>query len=211
MVERIVGQMSLADGLVQTARGSILDEIEAVVDWAPLRSLLGKRGSAGAGNSSYPAEVLLRCLLAGIWHNLSDPALEAAIADRLSFRRFVGLSLHDRTPDHATLWRFRQELAQDGLIEKIFSEINRQLEAKQLVLKQGTLIDASLVTARAKPPRKARGQAEDAPEKPSADPDARWRRRRISGVLGHKNHTGVDAAHTIIRRVDLTNASLTDT
>lgn len=98
MVERNVGQMSLADGLVESPRSSILDEVEAVVDWAPLRSLLGKRGGDGAGNSSYPAEVLLRCLLAGIWHNLSDPALEAAVADRLSFRRFVGLSLHDRDP-----------------------------------------------------------------------------------------------------------------
>ncbi len=118
MVERNVGQMSLADGLVQARRSSILDEVEAVVDWGPLRSLLGKRGGTGAGNSSYPAEVLLRCLLAGIWHNLSDPALEAAIADRLSFRRFVGLSLHDQTPDHTTLWRFRQELAKDGLLRR---------------------------------------------------------------------------------------------
>ncbi len=81
------------------------------MDWAPLRSLLGKRGGDGAGNSSYPAEVMLRCLLATIWHNLSHPALQAAIADRLSFRLFVGLSLHDQTPDHTTLWRFRQELA----------------------------------------------------------------------------------------------------
>jgi IS5 family transposase len=152
MVERNVGQMSLADGLVQAPRSSMLDELEAVVDWVPLRSLLGKRGGAGAGNSSYPAEVLLRCLLAGIWHNLSDPALEAAIADRLSFRHFVGLSLHDQTPDHTTLWRFRQELAKDGLIEKIFTEINRQLEAKKLILKQGTLVDASLIPARANPP-----------------------------------------------------------
>jgi IS5 family transposase len=211
MVERNVGQMSLADGLIQAARGGILDEVEAVVDWVPLRALLVRRGGAGAGNSSYPSEVLLRCLLVGIWHGLSDPALEAAIADRLSFRRFVGLSLHDDTPDHTTLWRFRQELAQDGLIDQVFAEINRQLEARKLVLKQGTLIDASLVTARARPPRKARGQAEDAPEKPSADPDARWGRKGKKSVFGYKIHTGVDAAHTIIRRVDLTNASVTDT
>jgi len=207
MVERNVGQMSLADGLVQAPRSSILDEVEAVVDWAPLRSLLGKRGGAGPGNSSYPAEVLLRCLLAGIWHNLSDPALEAAVADRLSFRRFVGLSLHDRTPDHATLWRFRQELAQDGLIEKIFAEINRQLEARKLILKQGTLVDASLIPARAKPPRKPK----DTPPKPSADRDARWGRKGKKSVFGYKVHTGVDAAHTIIRRVHMTDASITDT
>ena len=157
MVQRDVGQMSLADGLVQAPRSSILDEVEAVVDWAPLRSLLGKRGSDGAGNSSYPAEVLLRCLLAGIWHNLSDPALEAAIADRLSFRGFISVSLHDRTPDHSTLWRFRQELAKDGLIEKIFAEINRQLEAKKLILSRGTG-DPSLIPARANPPRRPRAR-----------------------------------------------------
>jgi transposase, IS5 family len=211
MVERNVGQMSLADGLVQAPRSSILDEVEAVVDWTPLRSLLGKRGGDGPGNSSYPAEVLLRCLLAGIWHNLSDPALEAAIADRLSFRRFVGLSLHDRTPDHATLWRFRQELAKDGLIEKIFAEINRQLEAKKLILKQGTLVDASLIPARANPPRKPRKDGEDTPPKPSADRDARWGRKGKKSVFGYKVHTGVDAGHTIIRRVYLTDASITDT
>lgn len=211
MVERNVGQMSLADGLVQAPRSSILDEVEAVVDWAPMRSLLGKRGSDGAGNSSYPAEVLLRCLLAGIWHNLSDPALEAAIADRLSFRRFVGLSLHDRTPDHSTLWRFRQELAKDGLIEKIFAEINRQLEAKKLILKQGTLVDASLIPARANPPRRPRKDGEDTPSKPSADRDARWGRKGKKSVFGYKIHTGVDAGHTIIRRVHMTDASITDT
>jgi transposase, IS5 family len=211
MVERNVGQMSLADGLVQTSRSSILDEVEAVVDWASLRSLLGRRGSSGAGNSSYPAEVLLRCLLAGIWHNLSDPALEAAIADRLSFRRFVGLSLHDQTPDHTTLWRFRQELAKDGLIDKIFTEINRQFEVRKLILKQGTLVDASLMPARANPPRNARKQAEDKPPKPSADRDARWGRKGRKSVFGYKVHTGVDAGHTLIRRVHMTDASVTDT
>jgi IS5 family transposase len=211
MVERNVGQMSLADGLVQAPRSSILDEVEAVVDWVPLRSLLGKRGGSGAGNSSYPAEVLLRCLLAGIWHKLSDPALEAAIADRLSFRRFVGLSLHDRTPDHTTLWRFRQELAEDGLIDKIFTEINRQFEVRKLILKQGTLVDASLMPARANPPRKERKEAKDKPPKPSADRDARWGRKGKKIVFGYKVHTGVDAGHTIIRRVRMTDASVTDT
>ncbi|MBR1130352.1 IS5 family transposase [Bradyrhizobium iriomotense] len=146
-----------------------------------------------------------------MWHNLSDPALEAAVADRLSFRRFVGLSLHDPTPDHSTLWRFRQELAKDGLIEKIFTEINRQLEAKKLILKQGTLVDASLIPARANPPRKPRKDAEEKPPKPSADRDARWGRKGKKSVFGYKVHTGVDAGHTLIRRVHVTDASITDT
>lgn len=211
MVERIVGQLSLADGLVAAPAGCILGELDTVLDWAPVRALLGKRGGDGAGNSSYPSEVLLRCELLGVWHGLSDPALETAIADRISFRRFAGLSLHDRTPDHTTLWRFRQELARDGLIEQVFAEIERQLEAKGLVLKRGTLIDASLVAARANPPRKPRAGASETAEKPSADPDARWGRKGKKSVFGYKIHIGVDAGHTIIRRVDVTDASLTDT
>jgi len=211
MVERVVGQLGLADGLVSAPAAQMLDELDAALDWGRLRALLGKRGGTGPGNSSYPAEVLLRCLLLGVWHSLSDPALEAAIADRISFRRFTGLSLHDRTPDHTTLWRFRQELAQDGLVDRVFAEITRQLEAKNLVLKRGTLIDASLVAARAKPPRKPRGEAAEAPTKPCADPDARWGRKGHKSVFGYKIHLGVDAEHTIIRRVNVTNASVTDT
>jgi IS5 family transposase len=211
MVERLVGQLSLADGLVSPPPGSMLDELGAVLNWTPVRTLLGKRGEAGPGNSSYPAEVLLRCLLLGVWHGLSDPALEVAIADRISFRSFAGLSLHDRTPDHSTLWRFRQELAADGLVDRVFAEINRQLEAKNMILKHGTLIDASLVAARAKPPRKPRGEAAETPAKPSADSDARWGRKGNKTVFGYKIHIGVDADHTMIRRADFTDASVTDT
>ena len=127
MVERVVGQLSLADSLVSVPGESMLSELDAALNWAPVQALLGRRGGVGAGNSSYPAEPLLRCLLLGVWHGLSDPALERAIADRISFRRFAGFSLHDRTPDHSTLWRFREALAQDGLMDEIFAEITRQL------------------------------------------------------------------------------------
>ena len=115
------------------------------------------------------------------------------------------------TPDHSTLWRFRQELAKDALIEKIFTEINRQLEAKKLILKQGTLVDASLIPARANPPRKPRKDGENTPPKPPADRDARWGRKGKKSVFGYEIHTGVDAGHTIIRRVHVTDASITDT
>jgi IS5 family transposase len=189
----------------------MLDEVAATVDWQPIAALLGRRSSEGPGSPSYPGVLLLRCLLLGVWHDLSDPSLEQAIVDRLSFRRFAGLSLHDRVPDHTTLWRFREELAADGLLERVFAEISRQLDAKGLIVKRGTLIDASLVAAAARPPRKPTGAPTDIASRPSPDPDARWGRKGHKSVFGYKIHIGVDQNHTIIRRVELTDASVTDT
>lgn len=208
MVDRIVGQLSLADGLIASGE-TVFDRIAAVLDWEALRALLGRRGGSGRGNSSYPAEPLLRCLLLGVWHGLSDPALEEQVRDRLSLRRFAGFSLSDRTPDHATLWRFRRELTEDGLIDRVFEEVNRQLGAKGLIVKQGTLVDATFMPSPARPP--AQSKPEDAAARRCADPDARWGRKGGKTVFGYKMHTGVDAAHALIRRVELTPASRTDT
>ena len=207
MTERTVGQLGFAAGLVSGTSKTMLDEIAATVDWTPIAALLGPRGSPGPGAPGYPSLVLLRCLLLGVWHDLSDPALEQAIVDRLSFRRFAGLSLQDEVPDHATLWRFRTELAKNGLMERVFAEITRQLEVKGLIVKRGTLVDASLVAAAARPGRKGA----DGEEKPAHDRDARWGRKGDKSVFGYKIHIGVDQDHTIIRRAELTNASITDT
>jgi IS5 family transposase len=161
-----------------------------------------------------------------VWHALSDPALEAQIRDRLSFRRFAGFSLTDRTPDHSTLWRFRDELTRKKLIEALFAAVNAQLEAKGLIVKQGTLVDATFMQAAARPPVKAKQDKESKTHeeskegktheeskegRPSADKDARWGRKGGKTVFGYKMHTGVDAKHTLIRKVEFTAASQTDT
>jgi IS5 family transposase len=211
MAERTVGQLSLADSLVAGIGETMLDEVAATLDWGSIAVQLGSRGHAGPGSPSYPAVVLFRCLLLGIWHDLSDPMLEKAIVDRLSFRRFAGLSLHDKVPDHTTLWRFREELAADGVLERAFAEINRQLDAQGLIVKRGTLIDASLVAAAARPPRKGHGAFGEAAGAASHDGDARWGRKGDKSVFGYKIHIGADQDHTIIRRVELTAASVTDT
>ena len=209
MVDRKIGQLSLADGLV-VSNETIFDQVAAVINWGPIRALLGQRSGSGSGSTSYPAEVLLRCLLLGVWHGLSDPALEAQVRDRISFRRFARFSLTDVTPDHSTLWRFREELTGDGMIERVFAEINRQLDEKGLIVRRGTLVDASFMQARARPPvAPAKGQA--GPPKPSADRDARWGSKGKKKVFGYKVHIGVDQDHTLIRRVEVTDASVTDT
>ena len=86
-------------------------KIAALVDWAAFERLLGAIYAAPVGRPSYGPLVLLKCLLLQQWYRLSDPGLEEALSDRLSFRRFVGLALADPVPDHSTLSRFRSELS----------------------------------------------------------------------------------------------------
>lgn len=209
MAQRKVGQRSLADSLVARAPEGMLSEVDAVVDWDAIERVMAPVHDAPTGAPSYPNRVMLKCLLLGVWHSLSDPALESAVADRISFRDFVGLSLQDKAPDHATIWRFRDALSKQGLLDTILAEINRQLEAKRYIVKTGTLIDASLVAAQARPPGKAQGAEES--KMPSADSDARWGRKGNTSVFGYKMHIGVDQKHTLIRKAVLGPANQNDT
>jgi transposase, IS5 family len=154
-MRRELGQLSLADGLVGGAgQNRQLATIAALVDWAAFERLLGEVYAAPVGRPSYGPVVLLKCLLLQQWYRLSDPGLEEALSDRLSFRRFVGLALADPVPDHSTLSRFRAELVRRGLSERLLTELNRQLDQRGLMVKSGTLIDASLVAADCRRPRK---------------------------------------------------------
>jgi transposase, IS5 family len=96
-MRRELGQLSLADGLVEggAGRNRQLEKIAALVDWAAFERPLGGIYAAPVGRPSYGPLVLLRCLLLQQWYRLSDPGLEEALSDRLSFRRFVGLALAD--------------------------------------------------------------------------------------------------------------------
>jgi IS5 family transposase len=146
------GQLSLADGLVaQVGVNRSLERLAGAVDWGCFEALLSGIYASQRGRPSYPPLVLFKCLLLQQWYRLSDPALEEAVADRLSFRRFVGLALDERVPDHSTLNRFRGRLADVNLAERLFDELARQLSARGLVLRQGTLIDATVVQADATP------------------------------------------------------------
>ena len=105
------------------------------------------------------------------WHGLSDEGLEAAVDDRLSFRRFAGIPLAESVPDHSSVWRFREQLARRGLAERVLAEVNRQLDAKGLILRKGTLIDASIIEAAVKAPKGNVGEVSP------RDPDAGWTKK----------------------------------
>ena len=197
---------SFAEALVVGGGNRRLEAIEALVDWAAVERLLQPVYAAATGRASYPVLSLFKAVLLGAWYGLGDPELEAALGDRLSFRRFAGLALDEAVPDHSTLWRFRDQLRQLGLAPAAFAEITRQLEVKGLVVKAGTLIDASLIPAAAAEPPKQKGGGRS-----TADPDAAWVKRAKGGAhFGYKLHAGVDASSGIVRRARLTPANVNE-
>jgi transposase, IS5 family len=205
-MRRELGQLGLADGLVGggAGRNRQLAKIAALVDWAAFERLLGDIYAAPVGRPSYGPLVLLKCLLLQQWYRLSDPGLEEALSDRLSFRRFVGLALADPVPDHSTLSRFRSELVRRGLAEPLLAELNRQLDARGLVVKSGTLIDASLVEADGRRPRKGE------PVAGRSDRDATWTAMKDEPFFGYKAHLAVDQGSGLVRRAILTAANVSD-
>jgi IS5 family transposase len=204
-MRRELGQLSLADGLVEgAARNRQLAKIAALVDWASFARLLGDIYAAPVGRPSYGPLVLLRCLLLQQWYRLSDPGLEEALSDRLSFRHFVGLALADPVPDHSTLSRFRSELVRRGLSERLLAELNRQLDAKGLIVKTGTLIDASLVEADSRRPKKGE------PVEGRSDRDATWNAMPEKPLFGYKMHLAVDQGSGLVRQAILTPGHVSD-
>src|ERR1700733_13755298 len=136
----------------------------------------GRRLTRGA--PGYPPLVMFKILLVQQWHTLTDPGAEEAVRDRLSFRRFCGLPLEAETPDHASIWRFRQTTDKLGLSAALLLETNRQLDGLGL----GTLADATLIEAAVK--RSAYGSGGVNPR----DPDARGAMKRKTIPFGYKGH-----------------------
>jgi IS5 family transposase len=201
-------QYTLVEAFVGRKLGSndTLERIGKLVKWYRFEKLLGRLHDASTGRPAYAPLVMFKALLLAQWYGLSDAGLEEALNDRFSFRRFVGLGLDGATPDHTTLCRFRNDLAQKGLSEKLFAEMNQQLERMGLVLKRGTLIDATLVEAATRPP--TYGRDEDA-----TDPDAAFARRgKGSGSsYGFKAHVAVDQGSQLVRLAIMTPGNVNDT
>lgn len=213
----VQGQGSLADGFTHSRLGGNerLDRIVALIDWRRVERRLAPVRPGRTGAPPYPALMMFKALLLQQWYGLSDPGLEEALNDRLSFRRFLGLGSDVAAPDHATLWRFREALGRTGVDRRAFAAVNAMLDAKGLVVRQGTLIDASLIAAQSNPPPAPPAAA--LPEGASRlvgtprEPDADWTRRGRQRHFGYKAHVAVDQGSALIRDAKLTPASWNDT
>lgn len=154
MVHKTSGQLRFADVWLGRNQklNQRLDKIDRLINWQPSEVLLSKIYAAKSGRPSHPVLLLFKALLLQAWHNLSDYALEEALDDRLSFRRFASLSASEKAPDHSVFSRFRDELIKQGIYDQLFAELNHQLEERGLVVKKGTLIDATVIEAAPKRP-----------------------------------------------------------
>lgn len=194
-------------------RNARLEAIDGRIEWSGVAAVLSGLPSSRMGPPRYPALMMFKALLLQQWYGLSDPGLEEALCDRMSFRRFVGLSGDEAAPDHATLWRFRQSLAKAGLDHAAFDAVAGALDAQGLIIRQGTLIDASLVAGQSRPPAPPADLApgESKLVRSEREPDADWTRRGSLRVFGYKLHVAVDRGSGLVRRVLMTPASVNDT
>jgi transposase, IS5 family len=169
-----------------------------VIDWRPLEALAVQVRPGTVGRRPYAPLAMLKALYLASLYDLSDPMLEEMLTDRMSFRLFCGFSIHEPTPDETTLCRFRQDSMAAGVLEAAFAAVNAQLDAKGLIVRKGTMIDATIVAAASRrPPRTAK--AESASAEPDAatapvarEPGASFTRKDGRSYFGYRLHVGVD-------------------
>ena len=206
MALKSTGQYSFVEALApQLAGGSgRLDRLHVLVKWYRFEKLLALLREGGSGRPAYPSLLMFKVLLLQSLYGLSDAETEEALVDRLSFRRFVGLAITDAVPDHSTICRFRNLLVAQGALEKLFTELDKQLDKAGLILRRGTMLDATVIETTAARPGNGGS---------SSDPDARFTRRqgRSGSSFGYKAHVGVDEGSGIIRAVLTTPANVNDT
>ena len=209
-------------------KGDPLEVIDTVVLWegfrAPIEAVVClKRGErkSNAGRKSYDAILKFKMLILQSLYNLSDEQLEYQVRDRLSFMRFLGLGLEDAVPDATTIWLFREDLAQAGLIKELFDTFAQQLDARGFIARGGQMVDATIVSVPKQRNTRAENKAVKAGETPDGwqekpaknqqkDKDARWTKKHAKSYFGYKNHVNADARYKLIRRYSVTDASVHD-
>ena len=207
------------------AKNEPLLKIDGVVPWEDLRARLeavwrraDKARKSRAGRKPWDAIVMFKTIILCALYNLSDDQVEHQIRDRLSFMRFLGLGLEGRVPDAKTVWLYREQLTQAGVIEALFETFDGYLKDQGYLAMGGQIIDASIVAVpkqRNSREENARIKAGETPagweDKPAKrrqkDVEARWTKKHGKSHYGYKNHVNVDRRHKLVRRYQVSDAA----
>ena len=145
---------SICDVRIKKVKTVFFKQIDTLIDWRLIAEIINKhyeKGKSATGKPSYDGLLLFKMSLLQTWYGLSDYDVEDRVNDSISFSRFCGLTLDQVSPDHSTLSRFRTQMTKAGVYEKLIKEINKQLEAHQIIVKTGAIVDASVIDSPLKP------------------------------------------------------------
>lgn len=186
---------------VRTHKKEFLAQIERIVPWGEWIALIkpcyykGKRG-----NKPYDLERMLRIYLIQNLYDLSDMATMAEVIDSRAFSEFCGVDSSNQVPDGDTLGRFRNLLVKNGLQEKLFAQVVSMLMERGMILKKGTIVDSTIISAPSSTKNKEKQR----------DPDAHQVKKGNTWHFGYKAHVGVDKDSGIVHTVKVTAANQHD-
>jgi len=221
-------ELALASSLKHNRSLKTMEKMDKAINWSRVNSVLMSHyvvGTSSEGADAYPPLLLFRGLLLQKWFHInSDPELENQINDRLSFKKFLGLSFSKPSPDHSTFSRFRSRLSKEAM-DQVNSEILRQFEQQGLTINEGIAIDARLVQSASKPisneqikQLKEKKQTPEGkldkngkPLKFSRDLESDWTVKNDKPHYGLKEHTSVDINNGFILATTMSTASVHDT
>lgn len=189
----------------RTRREVFLSEMEDVVPWQDLQELIAPHypkplAADAAGRRSYPLPVMLRVHLMQNWFGYSDPAMEEALYDSASARRFAGLTLTRAIPDETTILNFRHLLERHDLAVRVLECVNRYLSDQGLLLRTGTIVDATIIAAPSSTKNRQKAR----------DPEMHQTKKGNQYYFGMKAHIGVDSAGGLVHSVTTTAANVAD-
>jgi IS5 family transposase len=206
---KIQKQPTLADSIcdlrARKIKKTFFTQINTLIDWDTISILINNdylKGKSATGKPSYDGLLLFKMCLLQSWYGLSDYEVEDRINDSLSFSYFCGMTIEQVAPDHSTLSRFRTALTKTQTFEKLFTSINKQLEAHNIIVKTGLIIDASVIDTPLRPKGKTNfkvtedrcaDQVEVHKEyADSVDKEGTWLRKRGKYHFGFKKHHVTD-------------------
>lgn len=202
-----------------------LAELNRVIPWEFFRSQLeqihSKPRKSNAGRKPIDVIVMFKLLVLQQLYNISDDELEYQVKDRLSFMQFLGLGLEDVVPDATTVWLFRKQLQEHGLVEALFEDFEGYLRERGYQAQGGQIIDATLIPVPKQRISKADKASLEAGEVPpdwqenphrlsQKDRDAQWTKKNDVSYYGYKDHISIDVEHGFIRRYAVTGAAVHD-
>jgi len=186
---------------------SRLEEMNKLLNWEIFLSLFPERESL-VGRPNYEKILMLKLMFLQGWYGLSDEELEFQVNDRFSFQQFLGFP--NFIPDYSTIWRFREDLAENNITDKIWNELQNQINEKHIIVEKGVIQDASFIIAEPGKTDSGMNNRDRRIAKTSRNKDGSWTKKGKKSYFGYKIHTKMQRGSKIIKELAVTTARVPD-